>query len=74
MDTINLCSQIIIIISCVEKFRHRAADNAATMFFKEFCQKYTEQILPPLPPIFKCSTIGNIDLNEESWNCYLKTV
>ena len=54
MDANKLCSQVVNIISNVNKFTF-ATDNAAC-----FLRYYSEEI-PPSPPIFKCTTYEHID-------------
>ena len=66
MNSIKLCSQIMSIISSINKFKFGITfENAATTFFKEFSYKYPNDMSPTPPSIFKCTTIENLDLEEK---------
>ena len=63
MDANKLCSQVVNIISNLNKFTF-ATDNAAQCFLRDYSKKFPEEI-PPLPPsIFKFTTYEHIEWEE----------
>ena len=66
MDAHKLCSQVVNIISNVNKFTF-ATDNAA-----RFLRHYSEEIPPSPPSIFKCTAYEHIDWEERKIELLLK--
>ena len=63
MDANKLCSQVVKIISNVNKFTF-GTDNAAECFLRDYSKKFLEEIPPSPPSIFKCITYEHIDWEE----------
>ena len=63
MDANKLCSQVVSIISNVNKFTF-ATDNAAQCFLRDYSKKFPEEIPTSPPSIFKCTTYEHIDWEE----------
>ena len=63
MDANKLCSQVVKIISNVNKFTY-GTDNAAQCFLRDYSKKFLEEIPPLAPSIFKCTTYEHIDWEE----------
>ena len=60
MDANKLCSQVVNIISNVNKFTF-ATNNAAQYFLRDYSKKFPEEIPPSPLLIFKCTTYEHID-------------
>ena len=60
MDGTELCSQVVKIISNVNKFTF-GTHNAAQCFLRDYSKKFLEEIPPSPPSIFKCTTYEHID-------------
>ena len=63
MDGNELCSQVVKIISNVNKSTFRT-HNAAQCFLRDCSKKFLEEIPPSPPSIFKCTTYEHIDWEE----------